>query len=189
MNPIDEIMIEFGSMTHPKYPPTESTDIVEWYDENLLSADEFEEMWNLFRRTDEVVEKYGPATSAAVRSLSDEKFEWYSKNIAPIFAKFIRNDTGEGPYYLCICRESGDECLIRRSILHDKFTKGKFLFLKCRYSEMSDCDPRNKLKNVRMEKGIDGEFILFFPHVAGTIEERDRVREQLEIMREGKNIN
>ena len=179
---VDEVMIEFGSLTCASVT-LETVRIIYSPDEQLKYED-FEKMWAVFRRSPMMVEKYGPCSGPA----PDFSSEWYRKEILPIFENFInRDNTPEQPYYLCICRENGDEYLIRRSLPNDKYTKGRFMMLNCRFSEMSDCVPRNNLKSTRISGGVDGEYILTVIHVPGTIEDREKLKIMLDqYKRDGK---
>lgn len=158
----------------PAAPPTNPTD-------NVLSYQRVQEAWAYFRRTAEMVEKFGPVEGAVTPPA-------IYPQLRPVFELFVSRDKDPNqPYYLCICRESGDEYIIRRSLPDDKFTRGKFLILNCEYSKMDDCIPRNKLRQTRIGAGIDGEYLLCIIHIPGSAEDREKLRVMLDqYAREGK---
>lgn len=183
---VDEIMIEFGSLTCASVS-LETVNVVAYSEEKTLSYDDFANIWAQFRRSRKMVELYGDCSTPAP-PIDGELVLWAQKNMFPIFENFISRDRDPAkPYYLCICRENGDEHLVRRSLSEDKFTSGKFMILNCRFSEMEDCTPRNKLRATRISSGNEGEYILTVIHVPGSIEDRDKLRMLLDqYARDGK---
>lgn len=173
---IDEIMLEFGSFTCAAVS-LDSVQIVHMPEEISFSYQLACDMWANFRRSPDMVSTYGDINGSSP-TLSPGDAEWYSKNIIPVFKQFIKIGMSvEGPYYLCICRESGDEYFIRRALPNDKFTSGRFMTINCQFSKMSDCIPRNKLSSVRK---VDGEYLLFVIHKPGSMEEQEKLRIMLD---------
>jgi hypothetical protein len=175
-NIVDEIMLEFGSYTCADVS-LETVQIVHIPEEISFNYKLACDMWANFRRSDNMIDKYG-FVQGNPPTLSAELTEWYTKNIIPAFERFIKVGTDvEGPYYLCMCRESGDEYFIRRALPDDKFTRGKFMTVDCQFSKMSDCVPRNKLAGVRT---TDGEYLLFVIHKPGSMEDQEKLRMMLD---------
>jgi hypothetical protein len=173
---VDEIMLEFGSHTCADVS-LETVRIVYVPPEIEMTYQLTVDMWARFRRSDVMVAKYGPASGDAP-ALQEHICTWYEREIVPVLDIFIQHDQVPGPYYLCVCRESGDEYFIRRALPDDRFTKGKFMTMECRFSKMDDCVPRNKLSRARGD--VEGEYILFIIHKPGTMEDQERLRETLE---------
>lgn len=172
MDNVDEIMLEFGSFTCAEVS-LETVQIIHAPDEIKFNYDLAANLWQIFRQSTYMTDKYGPLNKPTP-PFSQNILEWYEKNIKPVFKQFINiGQDIEGPYYLCICTESGDEYFVRRSLPNDKFTAGKFMMLNCEFSKMSDCTPRNKLREVRTE---DGEYLLFVIHKPGTMEDQERLK-------------
>ena len=180
---VDKIMIEFGSLTCADVS-IETVHIT--HSEDVINFSDFENMWKVFRRSEFMVEKFGPVSDPGPNL--GKLHDWYRREMIPIFENFISRDNApDQPYYLCICRENGDEYLVRRSLPNDEYTKGKFSILHCRFSEMPDCVPRNKLKATRCAGNIDGEYILTVIHVPGGIEDREKLKIMLDqYNRDGK---
>ncbi len=180
---VDEIMLEFGSYTCADVS-LETVNIVYIPEEIKLTYQIMCDMWANFRRSSAVVEKYGlPNGSAAL--MTTDIAVWYRNNIFPVFTKFIELGTHIiGPYYLCACRESGDEYLIRRALPNDPYTTGKFMTMECKFSKMEDCVPRNKLAQTRGDD--DGEYLLFIIHKPGTMEEQEKLRTMLTNINDGE---
>jgi hypothetical protein len=209
---VDEVMIEFGSLTcadvslesvHIVHVETDNANESSSLGNTDMSAKDpadyvtINKLWSFYRRTPPMVEKYGAVVttgggngSVNVRGtgeLTDAETALYKK-LCVAFDCFVNKDTDPTqPLYLCICKESGDEFLIRRALPNDKFTSGKFMMLNCEYSKMSDGSPRNKLKAVRESSGTEGEYLLCVVHVPGTPEDRNKLRIMLDqYSREGK---
>jgi hypothetical protein len=175
-NLVDEIMLEFGSYTCADVS-LETVHIVYVPAKIALTYKLMCDMWGNFRRSPFVVEKYGDATGP-MPILPDEIVSWYKNHIIPVFTKFIEMGmTVVGPYYLCACRESGDEYFIRRAMQNDPFTAGKFMTIECRFSAMDDCIPRNKLRQTRGD--MEGEYLLFVTHKPGTMDDQEKLRMML----------
>jgi len=181
---VDEVMIEFGSLTCAEVS-LESVQIIHAEPDDSADYKIICALWAKYRRTDAMIEKYGPVSTLAILPSAHEVL--YRKMV-PAFDSFIKKDTDPTqPLYLCICKESGDEFLIRRALPKDKYTSGRFMTLNCEYSKMDDCTPRNKLKSVRENSDTKGEYLLCVVHVPGTTEDRDKLRVMLDqYSREGK---
>lgn len=165
---VEKIMIEFGTLTQPLVS-LEHTHIIHTCDW-MISYDVFRALWKDFRNMPHMMKQY-PQSQLHTRSqhekISNELHEWYTKNLYPVFVKFIDyagtiDETK--PLYLCICTERGDEYIIRRSVAHDAITDSAFVLLNCEYSRMQDCIPRNKLSHTRESSNVDGEYLLAVIH-------------------------
>jgi hypothetical protein len=168
---VEEGLIEFGSLTCPVVTP-ERVHIL-WI-ESALTYEQFANAWSTYRGTGDVVAKYGHVTQSRIT----HNAEIYNL-LLPVFEQFTKLDTLEGPYYLCLCNEAGDEYLVRRSLPNDKYTKGKFMTLNCQFSKDPTCVPRNCLRRTREASATDGEYLLVVTHVAGDSADREKLKSVL----------
>jgi hypothetical protein len=183
INIVEEGLIEFGSLTCPK---VSLEDIRVLHFDPQIDYAEFSSLWGRFRREDATVAKYGPV--AGVGTTPNIPTQQY-KLLHEVFTKWITDDLNrEAPYYICFCKENGDEYIIRRSLPNDKYTAGKFMILNCEYSKDPDCIPRNKLKASRESNSVDGEYILVIVHVAGDSADREKLKMILDAKRSGDNF-
>lgn len=165
---VDKVMIEFGSFTQPLVTLEHTTIIHD--DEIGIGFDVFRALWNLFRNTPQMSEKYPIFTqinpTTPFIEINSHLRDWYNKNMHAVFEKFISQDVDKSkPLYLCVCTERGDEYLVRRACINDTLTDRAFMLLNCEYSRMKNCDPRNKLRSVRESSDIPGEYLLAVIHV------------------------
>lgn len=181
---VDEVMLEFGSHTCADVS-LDTVRILYIPEEITMTYQLFCDLWLRWRRTPQMVEKYGPTTREEVPQ-PEYILDWYRREFVPVVENFISIGEGvTGPYYLCACRESGDEYFVRRALPNDPFTSGKFMTVECRFSKMDDCEPRNKLAQTRGD--VPGEYLLMVIHKPGTMEDQEKLKILLDqYTREGK---
>jgi hypothetical protein len=175
---VEEGLLEFGSLTCPK---VSLEDIRVLHFDPPVDYATFLTLWGRFRREDVVRAKYGDVSSVSV---SNNEHSQQYKVFREAFLKWIEEDNDrDAPYYLCFCKENGDEYIIRRSLPNDNYTTGRFMTLNCEYSKDPECVPRNKLAAARIANNTEGEYLLVITHVAGDSTDRERLKMLLDAKR------
>lgn len=151
---VEEVMREFSAQT-VALMDVRYTRVIRGYETPL----EYAEFLKLWRR----------ALSGESGSAADTPFVAEMLEIIAAWLQLCAETKSEEPIFLCCCVENGDEFLVRR-IPSSVKTKHRWSLLLCKYSEMSDCIPRNKQRELK-PPGSTSQYVFMITHVEREVRE------------------